>query len=254
VALVTGGASGVGAAAVRWFVDHGHDVVINYRARAAEAEALAAWVHAAGATAELAPGDVADDAACRRMAGQARARFGRLDVLVNSAAKTVFNALDDLDAINAADFAGVYAVNVIGAYQMTRAVTPLMRAGGGGAVVMVSSIGATNGTGSSYAYLASKGALNTLTLALARNLAPAIRVNGVLPGLIESDWLRNGIGDEGYERARAGFIAASALERAATPEDVAAVIGWLATAAPLMTGQLVVADGGLLLGRPPRLK
>jgi len=117
----------------------------------------------------------------------------------------------------------------------------------------VSSIAATNGTGSSYAYAASKGALNTLTLALARNLAPAIRVNAVLPGMIEGRWLRDGVGEAAYDSVRNNFARDAALGRVATPEQIAETVGWLATAAELMTGQLVVADAGLLLGRPPRV-
>ena len=123
----------------------------------------------------------------------------------------------------------------------------------GGAVVNISSVAGVNGTGSCYAYAASKGALNTLTLALARNLAPGIRVNAVLPGMIEGRWLREGVGDAAYEKVRDGFARSAALETVATPDQIAATAGWLATDAVLMTGQLVTADAGVLLGRPPRV-
>ena len=165
-------------------------------------------------------------------------RFGRVDVLVNSAGTTQFVPLSDLEGQKAEDFQKVYAVNVIGPYQMARAAAPHLRASGAGAIVNVSSIGSLNGNGSSYSYVTSKAALNTLTLALARNLAPEIRVNCVLPGLIQTRWLKNGLGDEAYERVRDGWADASALQKTCTAEDVAQAIVWLAVDSPLVTGQL----------------
>jgi len=198
-------------------------------------------------------GDVADDAACRAAVNAAVARFSRVDILVNSAGTTQFVPLSDLDGQKAEDFQKVYAVNVIGPYQMARAAAPHLRASGAGAIVNVSSIGSLNGNGSSYSYVTSKAALNTLTLALARNLAPEIRVNCVLPGLIQTRWLKNGLGDEAYERVRDGWADASALQKTCTAEDVAQTIVWLAADAALVTGQLLTVDGGFLLGRPTRV-
>jgi 3-oxoacyl-[acyl-carrier protein] reductase len=97
----------------------------------------------------------------------------------------------------------------------------------------------------------SKAALNTLTLGLARALAPKVRVNAVLPGLIEGRWMRDGLGDAGYQRVREQYAQTSLLERVATPEDIAAAIAWLLDPACLMTGQLMVVDGGFSLGKPP---
>ena len=116
-------------------------------------------------------GDVSVDADCRRLAAQADKRWGRIDALVNSAGTTRFVPMADLDALTAEDFERVIAVNTVGPFQMVRAVAPIMRRTGG-AVVNISSVAGMNGTGSSYAYAASKGALNTITFALARNLAP----------------------------------------------------------------------------------
>ena len=253
VAIITGAATGVGAASALWFAARGHDVLINYRASAAPAEAVVDQCRALGVDAVAVQGDVADDADCRRIAAEAQTRWGRIDVLVNSAGTTLFRSMVDLDALDAADFARLYQVNTVGPYQMARAVAGAMRAQGG-AIVNVSSIAALNGNGSSYAYAASKGALNTLTLALARNLAPDIRVNAVLPGMIEGRWLKEGLGEEVYERVREGFAANAALGVVATPGQVAATIGWLAIEAKLMTGQLLTVDAGLLLGRPPRVE
>lgn len=249
VAVITGAASGVGAATARWLAARGHDVLVNFRASGDAAQDVAQQCREAGADAIAAQGDVANDADCRNLARVADERWGRVDVLVNSAGVTLFRSMADLEALDAADFSAIYAVNVLGPYQMTRAVAPLMR--DGGSVVMISSLAGMNGTGSSYAYAASKGALNTLTIALARNLAPRIRVNAVCPGFIEGRWLREGVGEEAYGRLHDKFRNDAALNAVATPEDVAATAGWLAVDAGLLTGQLIVADNGLLLGRPP---
>ena len=253
VAIVTGGATGVGAATALELAARGYRIAINYSRSKAEAEATIAECKRAGADAIAVQGDVADDAACRAAVAETVARFGRVDVLVNSAGTTQFVPLSDLDKQNAEDFQKVYAVNVIGPYQMARAATPHLRASGAGAIVNVSSVGSLNGNGSSYSYVASKAALNVMTLALARNLAPEIRVNAVLPGLIQTRWLKDGLGDEAYARVRDGWADAAALQRTCTAEDVAHMIVWLATDAPLVTGQLLTVDGGFLLGRPTRV-
>jgi len=253
VAVITGAATGVGAASARWFASQGYDVAINYRVSAAEANATLTACLAAGGDAIVVAGDVAEDAACRSIADAAFRRWGRIDALVNCAGATLFRSMSDLEALSGEDFARIYAVNVVGPYQMARAVAPYM-AERGGAIVNVSSIAGANGTGSSYAYAASKGALNTLTLALARNLAPRIRVNAVLPGLIESRWVRQGIGDGAYERVRDNFAKDAALGVVATPDQVAAAIGWIAMGADIVTGQLLVLDAGLSLGRPPKVE
>ncbi|MES2492697.1 MAG: SDR family oxidoreductase [Pseudomonadota bacterium] len=251
VATITGGATGVGAACAEWFARRFCNIVIAYRASADAAAAVARRCEELGSEVELIQANVAHDADCRKVAQAAAARWGRIDFLVNSAGTTVFRPMADLAALESGDFLDVYAVNVVGPYQMVRAAAPHMPPGS--AIINVSSIAGTNGTGSSYAYAASKGALNTLTLALARNLAPDIRVNAVLPGMIEGRWLRDGIGEEAYHRVREDFAGAAALGRVATPADIAETVGWLALSAMLMTGQLITADAGLLLGKPPKI-
>jgi NAD(P)-dependent dehydrogenase (short-subunit alcohol dehydrogenase family) len=123
--------------------------------------------------------------------------------------------------------------------------------GPGSSVVLVSSIAALSGNGSSLPYVVSKAALNALTLGLARALAPDVRVNAVLPGLIEGRWMRDGLGDAVYERVKGQFADTALLGRVATPDDIASAIGWLLDARCLMTGQLMVVDGGFSLGKPP---
>lgn len=253
VAVVTGGATGVGAATALLLAKRGYNVAINYSRSAKEAEETVSACRAEGADAIAVQGDVADDAACRVVVEAAVSHFGHVDALVNSAGATQFVPLSDLDGQSAEDFQKIYAVNVIGPYQMARAAAPHMRRGGNGAIVNVSSIGSLNGNGSSYSYVTSKAALNTLTLALARNLAPEIRVNAVLPGLIETRWLKVGLGDEAYQRVRDGWADAAALQKTCTAEDVAGTIVWLVADAALITGQLLTVDGGFLLGRPTRV-
>lgn len=252
VAVVTGGASGIGAAACVALAGRGYNVVVNYNQNEAGAAATAERCKALGSDAITACGDVADDAACRAVAAAAVERFGRIDALVNSAGTTQFVPTSDLDGLDAQDFERVYRVNAVGPFQMIRAAVPHLRERRG-AVVNVSSVAGVVGNGSSMAYVASKAALNAMTLALARTLAPEVRVNAVLPGLVETGWVRNGIGDEAYERVRSQWAASAALERVATADEVAAHIAFLAADAGLMTGQLVTVDAGFLLGRPAKV-
>jgi 3-oxoacyl-[acyl-carrier protein] reductase len=253
VAIVTGAATGVGAATALRLARSGWSVVVNYSRSVAEAESTVAQCVELGAKAIAVRADVAEDDACKRIVSSALEAFGRIDGLVNNAGTTKFAPMSDLDRQSAQDFLDVYAVNVIGPYQMARAVAPAMRAAGGGSIVNVSSIAGLTGNGSSHAYVASKGALNTMTLALARNLGPEIRVNGVLPGLIQTRWLKQGLGMETYEKLERNVAEASALQKTCTAEDIADAIVWLIEGAHLVTGQLIPVDGGLLVGRQPQV-
>ncbi len=254
VAIVTGSATGVGAACVRRFAERGARVVVNYSRSAAEAEETAAACRAAGAEVELVQADVSDDAACRRLVEAAVNRWGRLDVLVNNAAVTKKSDPFDLDTLSAQDFQAVFAVNVVGTYQMTRAAVPQMRAAGGGAIVNVSSNSAFTGGGSSIAYTASKGALNSMTLALARTLGPEIRVNAVCPGVIDTRWMRDVLGPDAYAALEQRFAQTAPMGRVAKPDDVADAILWLVEGTDYVTGELLSVDGGIRLsggGRKP---
>ena len=179
VTIVTGSATGVGAAAVKLLATKGCNVVINYTKSEAEARDTQAQCDALGVETLLVQADVSKDADCRRMAAAAFDRWGRIDGLINNAGTTQFVNHANLEGLSAEDFQRIYAVNVIGPFQMTRAVTPHMKAAGRGAIVNVSSIAGVMGVGSSIAYTASKGALNTMTLSLARALGPEIRVNTI---------------------------------------------------------------------------
>ncbi len=248
-AIVTGGGTGVGAAVARKLAAHGCNIAINYSRSAAEAAAVAGQCIALGGDALALKADVSRDGECRELVRQTVARWGQVDMLVNCAGTTRFISMDDLEAVSAEDFQQVYAVNTLGPFQMARAARPHM--GEGSAVVNVSSTAGINGTGSSVPYVLSKAALNILTVSLARILAPRVRVNAVLPGLIEGRWMRDGLGDEVYERVKRQFEETSALGKVCTPEHIASAVCWLLAPDCMVTGQLIPVDGGFLLGRPP---
>ncbi len=249
VAIVTGGASGVGAASARLLAARGYHVLVNYQRSADMAQAVVSECVALGVQTMAVQGNVALDADCMSLVEQAVSRWGRIDVLVNSAGATKFVPISNLDGVQAADFQSIFGVNTVGPFQMCRAAAKHMVAGA--AIVNVSSIAGQTGSGSSLPYVVSKAALNALTLGLARALAPGIRVNAVLPGLIEGRWMRDGLGDEAYQRVKAQFADTALLGRVCTPENIAGTIGWLLDPDCMMTGQLVVVDAGFMLGRPP---
>ena len=251
VAIVTGSATGIGAATARLLASKGCNVVVNYTRSEAEATETAGACEALGVETVLCRADVSDDGDCRRMCAAAVDKWGRLDVLVNNAGTTKFASFDDLDALGAEDFQQVYAVNVIGPYQMVRAAAPHMKEAGQGAVVNVSSIAGIMGLGSSMAYSASKGALNTLTLCLAQSLGPEIRVNAVCPGFVQSRWLRGGWGPEVYEQRKAAYEGATTLGTTTTPEEVAKSIVFFVEGADHVTGEVLIIDGGLHLNAAP---
>lgn len=248
VALITGAGSGVGAAAALLLAQRGYDIAVNYSRSEEGARQTEAACRAAGAETLLVQGDVADDAACRAMAQAVAARWGRIDALVNNAGMTTFTGAANWEALDAEIFQRIYAVNTVGSFQMVRACAPQLKAARG-CVVNVSSIAGALGIGSSVPYIASKGAMNSLTLYLARALAPEVRVNAVCPGLITSRWFRDGLGEEGYEKVKAGFEQRAPLGRACTPEDVAEAIVWLVDGARTVTGELMLLDSGVHLGK-----
>ncbi len=250
IVLVTGASTGLGAAlAVGAAARGAKAVIINYVKSHAEAEATAAAVRAAGADAVLAQGDVANDAACRAIAEKA-APYGRIDALVNNAGVTKFApAHGDLDALDRADFERIFAVNVIAPFQMLRAARPLLEAAERASVLMISSIAGVTGIGSSVAYAASKGALNTMTLSLARVLGPKIRVNALCPGFIDTPWHGKGLPSEMVARLREGTKRVTPLQAASTAEDIAdAGLFFLSGASRHITGETLLVDAGLHLG------
>ena len=253
VVVVTGASTGLGRAiAVETASRGAHAVIINYARSAAEAEETAGLVEAQGAKAVLVQGDVAVDADCKAVAAAAQP-FGRIDALFNNAGTTRFANHADLDAVSAQDFLDLYAVNVVGAYQMVRACRALLEAAPQpGAEVNTASIAGVTGIGSSVPYAASKGALTTMTLSLARALAPKIRVNAVCPGFIDTPWFGKGLPGAAVDRIRANAAAGTPLQAASTPDDIAAATVFLASRASRhVTGETLLVDAGSHLGFAP---
>ncbi len=252
VAIVTGSATGLGAATARFLAAKGWHVVVNYAHSESDAKRTCADCERAGAEVLLVRADVGEDDECRRMVEATLKRWGRIDALVNNAGTTKYVKHDDLDGLGADDFTRIFRVNVIGTYQMIRAVAAPMKAVGRGSIVNVSSISAVTGIGSSVAYAASKGAVNTMTLSLARALAPEIRVNAVCPGFIATRWQEAGLGGrEALERRIREVEESVPLRRANTPEDIAAAVVWFVEGAEHVTGETLIVDSGLHLGYAP---
>lgn len=247
VALITGSATGVGAATALQLAQRGWNVVVNYSRSEQEAQETGAACSAAGADVLVLQADVSLDADCRRLVDGTVARWGRLDALVNNAGTSVFGDEAKWDALDAQVFQRILGVNAVGTFQMVRAAVPHLKAARG-SIVNVSSVAGALGIGSSIPYIASKGAINSMTLHLARSLAPEIRVNAVCPGYITSRWFARGIGEAGAEKALQAYENTVPLGRASTPEDVAEAIVWLAAGARTVTGELVLLDSGTHLG------
>jgi 3-oxoacyl-[acyl-carrier protein] reductase len=247
-AIVTGGGTGVGRATALRLAQLGCSVAINYSRSKDEAEATAADVEKLGVRAIAIQANVASDADCRRLADETAKAFGRLDVLVNNAGTTSFIPHNNLEGVKDEDWDKILSVNLKGPFQCIRAAHPHMLASGGGAIVNVSSVAGVAAVGSSIPYCASKGALNTMTVALARALAPKIRVNAVAPGFIATRWLKNGLG-EMYDKAKERTEKRAPLQKVCEPEDVAEAVLSFIIGSDLVTGQIMVVDGGMLIGQ-----
>lgn len=242
VALVTGGATGIGRATVLALVQAGaHGVVVNYRANEQEASSVASQVVRLGGRAVTCRADVSDDVDVRSMVGSAVREFGRLDILVNSAGWTWRVPLCDLDAVTDEMWQRTFSTNVVGAFNCSRAAAPHLRERGDGVIVNIASVAGISGRGSSIPYCVSKAGLVGLTKSLAIALAPAIRVNAVAPGFVATRW------NEGREAWHPGIARDTLLGRVAQAEDVAKVVVGLAAAASFVTGQVVICDGGTTL-------
>lgn len=250
VYIVSGSATGIGAATVARLAARGGRVVVNYSRNVTGAEETAERCRELGGQALVVKADISDEDQGRELVHQALDRWGRLDGLVNNAAATAKVDFFDLDGLSPAEFSHVLDVNVIGTFQLTRAALPALRQSHG-AVVNVSSNVAFNGAGSSFAYNASKGAINAMTIALARICAPEVRVNAVCPGVVDTQWMAKALGGPVSGAVREANIAATPLGRIATADDVANAICWLLDDAPLVTGDLLAIDGGVRLAPRP---
>lgn len=239
IALITGGGTGIGRAIALALGREGIAVAVNYSRSQAEAEATVSDLEQMGAPALAVRADVTDDAQVRAMVSEVVTRLGGLDCLVNSAGWTQFVAAKDLEALTDEIWDRAFDVNLKGAFRCVRAAVPEMQERGGGSILNIASVAGISGQGSSMAYCASKAALICLTRSLAKALAPAIRVNCVAPGVIDTRWVA---GKGAFMRAAREK---TPLRRNGTPEDVAAVAVPLLLSAEFVTGQTIPIDGGI---------
>jgi 3-oxoacyl-[acyl-carrier protein] reductase len=248
VALVTGGAGGIGGAAVRSLAKGGvAGVVINYRKSAKQAEDLAGEMEREGVKARAIQADIQSDAQVRTMIAQAAEEFGRLDIVINNAGVTHWVKLSDLEGLSDAIWDEILDVNVKGAFRCARAAADLLKASRG-IIINVSSISGVlaPSTMSSLAYGTAKAALIYMTRGLAVAMAPDVRVNCVAPAFTDTPWMSQHFGAD-YREVIAKASAGYPLQRIATPQDIAGAILGLITGGDFVTGQTLIVDGGLSL-------
>src|SRR5882672_1436573 len=241
-ALVTGGATGIGRAAVLALARAGYDVCINYSSSEAAARETAKQAEKAGAKTLLVKCDVSDERAVRAMVSSIGRAFGRLDVLINNAGTTAAWKPKDLETLSLEEWDKVFAVNVRGLFQVTRACVPLLRESKGCVVNTASIVGLRPGP-QPLPYAASKAAVVNMTKTLAWNLGPEIRVNAVAPGWMEGDWMKRMLRDK-YDDLMGKRAKATPLKRVVTAEDVAETMMSLIQGNRFVTGEIVVIDGG----------
>jgi 3-oxoacyl-[acyl-carrier protein] reductase len=236
-ALVTGSATGIGRAVAVRFAKEGYAVAVNYSRSEKEAKETLAEVRRHDVPAILCHADVADEAAVKAMVARCRDELGGLDALVNNAGATHFIEHANLQALTAEVWDDILGVNLKGTFFCCREAMPLLQERGG-SIVNVTSVACLVGQGSSIPYAASKAAINCMTKSLARAFAPKVRVNAVAPGPVLTRWLADHM--DHVERS----MQITPMRRAATPEDIADAVAFLALGTTLVTGQVLVVDGG----------
>jgi 3-oxoacyl-[acyl-carrier protein] reductase len=241
-ALVTGGASGIGLAAVEFFASCGATVALNHLADDPRAAAEIDRLAASGHRIVGAPGDVSKATEAGAMVHRAIDRLGRLDILINNAGTSGTSApidFKDLSKMTEAFWSSILSTNLLGPFRCAHEAAPALKAAKG-AIVNTASVAGLGAVGSSIAYGASKAALVNLTKNLARALAPDVRVNAVAPGLVDSPWTKTWP----KEKKRA-HVAGTLIHRMVTPADIAEAMLFLAAGAAMVTGQTLVVDGGM---------
>lgn len=243
VALVTGGGTGIGRSAVLALAHEGYNVAINYSSSKDAAAETAKQAQTLGAETLLLQCDVSDDPAVRNMLAEVENSFGRLDVLINNAGTTSAVNPKDFESVTAENWDRVFAVNVRGMFQVTRAAVPMLKAAGNGCIVNTASIVGLRPGPQPLAYATSKAAVVSLTKVLAYNLGPEIRVNAVAPGWMEGDWMKRMLNDK-YDSLMERRAKLTPLKRCVTADDVAETMLSLVKSNRFVTGEIVVIDGG----------
>lgn len=237
-ALITGGTSGIGLATARLLIEEGYRVIITGRNEKRGQEAL----RILGEHATYIPCDVRSTADCARIGDIIRRQYGKLHALVNSAGIYLEKSID---STTEDDWTNIIDTNLKGTYFVTKAVVDSLR-NAGGAIVNVSSDAGVSGNYFCSAYCASKGAITTMTKALALELAPTVRVNCICPADVDTPLTEAQLPEQRREEARAQMESLYPLGRIARPEEIASIIAFLASdRASFVTGAVWLADGGL---------
>jgi 3-oxoacyl-[acyl-carrier protein] reductase len=238
VVLITGGGTGIGRAMSLRFAREGAAVVVNYSKSEARAEAVVSEIEAAGGRALAVQADVTNDPQARQLIATAAEGFGRLDLLINNAGWTRFIPHHELERLSEEVLENTWRTIVKGPIYCIRAAVPHLKAAGNASIINVTSIAAFSAKGSSLIYIAAKSALASITKALARALAPEIRVNAIAPGFVDTgfvNWTPEVL-EELRHPTRLGKVIA--------PEDVADAAVYLASDAKSSTGQTILVDAG----------
>jgi NAD(P)-dependent dehydrogenase (short-subunit alcohol dehydrogenase family) len=247
VVVITGGGQGIGRQYALSLASAGAIAVVA-ELHAGNAERVVAEIRGAGGTALALPLDVADYAACERMASEVMRAFGRIDVLVNNAA--IFSTLKKaaFDEIPLAEWDTVLRVNINGTYYCSRAVLPMMRAAGWGRLINVSTSAVNLGGVDYLHYTTSKAALLGMTNSLAREVGKyGITVNCIVPGATETEIPRESFN----EKVAVNVAARQCIPRTQTPQDIVGLVMFLASpASEFITGQTIAVNGGLTHGHP----
>jgi len=242
-ALVTGGASGIGLGTAAMLAKAGAKVAINYLPDDPRGAQEIAKLTAQGLDVIGAPARVGKAGETEEMVKAAIEKLGRLDLLFNNAGTPGVNTtvpIDNLDRVTDQLWDALIETNLLGVFRCAKAAAPALSAAGG-SIVNTASIAAFRATGSSMAYSATKAAIVNLTMSLARALAPAVRVNGIAPGAVDSTWLA------WTPEQRRHQVEHSLLKKISSPEDLGDVVLFLAFGNEMITGQTIVVDAGLAL-------
>ena len=243
VALVTGSSSGIGSAVANAFASSGYNLVINYSSSAERAKETLANCEKLGSEVVSVRCDVSNEKEVLQLVSICEQRFGRLDVLVNNAGTTMNVPPKKIDEVDLDEWDRVFAVNVRGMFQVSRAARNLLKESDNAAIINMCSVAGLRPGPQPFAYAASKAAVANLTKTLAGFLGPEIRVNALAPGWLEGDWMEQMLGDnyEGLMSRRAKY---TPLKRVATATDVGEVAVNLAENNKFVTGEIITIDGG----------
>jgi len=247
VTLITGAAQGIGAAIAKCLASANHNIALNYFTSQEKAQQTAQECEKLGAEVLLLQADVSQPEECKKIVAETIAKFGRIDLLVNNAGVASFSKspIFDFEAQSFEAFNQIFNTNVLSALVLSQAVTPHMKRSGQGAIINISSVAGISGaTNTSIIYAASKGALNTLTLTLAKALAPVIRVNAICPALVDSTWWDKRFPDrENREHFMEEMTKRNPLGKVITPAEVANAVLFLFQNSS-MNGELIRIDSG----------